>query len=68
MDGSRIYVGSNHRNTGFVRKKLRIGKRIVEIVCAEETLHIEVKSGGFHNRLRLLKPLKNKEKINLKKF
>jgi len=48
----------------FRGRKSKKQKRIVEIVRTEETLYIEVESRGFHNRLRFLKALKNKEKIN----
>ncbi len=41
--------------------------QIVEIVHIEETLDVEVKRRGFHNRLRSLKALKNKEKKKIKK-
>ena len=51
----------------FLRDKPKKGERIVEIVCTEETLYIEVESRCVHNRLRLLKPLKNKEKKKIKK-
>jgi hypothetical protein len=42
-------------------------RQIVEIVYIEETLDVEVKRSGFHNRLRSLKALKNKEKKKIKK-
>ena len=38
------------------------------IVQTKGTLYVEVKQSVFHNRLRFRKPLKNKGKINLKKF
>jgi len=50
-----------------LHRKPKTEKEIVCIVQTEETLYIAVEKDDLHNRLRLRKALKNKEKKKIKK-
>ena len=54
--------------SGCLRNRAGISDDDCEIVSFGKTLDVEEEGYEFHNRLRFPKALKNKEKINFKKF
>jgi len=66
--GCVVYLPLFYIFSGCLRNPGGVSDGDCEIVSVGKTLDVEEGRIVFHNRLRFLKPLKNKGKINFKKF